>query len=81
MNDLNTLAGLGLALPTPAYLFGLLLFGVVGYAAFRYGGKAALAKPRWIGMAMMLFPYAVSETWLLYSVGAGLCVALYVFRK
>ncbi len=81
MDDLNTLASLGLALPSPAYLFGLILFGITGYAAYRYGKKAALAKPRWIGVAMMLYPYAISETWLLYAVGAGLCVALYVYRK
>jgi hypothetical protein len=81
MDDLNTLASLGLTLPGPAYLFGLILFGVVGYAAFRYGRKTALAKPKWIGVALMLFPYAVSETWLLYAVGGGLCVALYLYRK
>jgi hypothetical protein len=81
MDDLNTLASLGLTLPSPAYLFGLILFGVVGYAAFRYGRKSALTKPKCIGIALMLFPYAVSETWLLYAVGGGLCVALYLYRK
>ncbi len=81
MDDLNTLSSLGLALPSPAYLFGLIFFGIAGYAAYRYGRKAGLAKPRWIGIAMMLYPYAISETWLLYAVGAGLCVALYVYRE
>ncbi|MDP2832499.1 MAG: hypothetical protein Q8Q28_04230 [Pseudomonadota bacterium] len=81
MDYLNTLGSLGLALPTPAYLFGLLFFGIAGFAAYRYGKKAALAKPKWIGIAMMLYPYAVSETWLLYAVGAGLCAMLYVYRK
>jgi len=80
MNDLNALASLGLTLPSPAYLFGLILFGITGYAAYRYGRKAALNKPKWIGIALMLFPYAVSETWLLYAVGSGLCVALYLYR-
>ncbi len=81
MNDLNSLAGLGLTLPSPAYLFGLILFGITGYAAYRYGRKTALAKPKWIGIALMLYPYAISETWLLYFVGGSLCVALYVYRK
>lgn len=81
MDNLNSLASLGLTLPSPAYLFGLILFGITGYAAYRYGSKAALAKPKWIGVALMLFPYAVSTTWLLYAVGGGLCVALYVYRK
>lgn len=81
MDDLNTLASLGLALPSPIYLFGAILFGIVGFAAYRYGKKAGLAKPKWIGVAMMLYPYVISETWLLYAVGAGLCALLYVYRK
>jgi hypothetical protein len=81
MNDLNTLASLGYTLPSPAYLFGLILFGITGYAAYRYGRKAGLTKPKWIGVALMLYPYVVSETWVLYGVGVSLCVALYVYRK
>jgi len=81
MNDLNSLATLGLELPSPAYLFGLLFFGIAGFAAYRYGGKTARPKFKWIGVAMMLYPYAVSETWLLYAIGAGLCVLLYVYRE
>ena len=81
MDNLSTLASLGYTLPSPAYLFGLILFGITGYAAYRYGKNAGLAKLKWIGVALMLYPYAVSETWLLYTVGGGLCVALYVYRK
>lgn len=81
MNDLKTIESLGFALPSPAYLFGIIFFSLVGFAAYRYGRKVSLAKPRWIGLALMLYPYAVSETWLLYAVGAGLCLALYVYRK
>lgn len=81
MDDPKALASLGFALPSPAYLFGLIFFGIAGYAAYRYGKKAALAKPKWIGITMMLYPYAISETWLLYAVGGGLCVMLYVYRK
>ena len=81
MDDLNNLASLGITLPSPAYLFGTILFGITGYAAYRYGKKAGLAKPKWVGIAMMLYPYAISETWLLYAIGAGLCVVLYLYRK
>jgi hypothetical protein len=28
----------------------------------------------------MLYPYAISLTWLLYVVGAALCVAVYMDR-
>lgn len=81
MDDLTTLASLGLELPTPSYLFGLILFGVIGFAAYRHGRKAALPKIKWTGVAMMLYPYVVSTTWLLYGIGGLLCIALFVFRK
>lgn len=71
---------MGLSLPSPAYLLGAIIFGIIGYAAYRYGKKAELPYPKWIGVALMLFPYAISRTSWLYLVGGGLCVALYVFR-
>lgn len=80
MDNLDALAAAGLQLPTPAYIFGVILFGIIGYAAWRYGRKAGLPYTKWIGVALMLFPYAVSRTSLLYLVGGGLCAALYVFR-
>ena len=81
MNDLNTLGALGLTLPSPAYLIGAILFGIIGMAAYRYGKKTSLGYPRWIGAGLMIYPYAISQTWLLYVVGAGLCAALYFFRE
>lgn len=80
MDQLEALSAAGFALPTPAYLFGVILFGIIGYAAYRYGKKAALPYPKWIGVALMLFPYAVSRTAPMYLVGGVLCAALYVFR-
>lgn len=81
MNDLNSLGALGITLPSPAYLFGAIVFGIIGWVAYRYGKKNEAAAVKWIGVALMLYPYAVSETWLLYLVGAGLCGALYWFRE
>jgi len=65
---------------TPAAVFGSLLFGAVGLAAFIYGRRMVLWKPMVIGVVLMAYPYFVSQTWLLYSVGCTLCLALYVFR-
>jgi len=81
MDGLTTLEALGFTLPSPAYIFGTVLFGVIGYAAYRYGKKASVQPARWIGIALMLYPYAVSATWLLYVVGAGLCIGLYVVAR
>lgn len=81
MDELKSLQSLGFTLPSPAYLIGALLFGIIGFAAYRYGKKASRPPAKWIGVALMLFPYAISETWLMYVVGAGLCVGLYVYRR
>jgi hypothetical protein len=77
MNQLNELQSLGLVLPSPAYLLGALLFGIVGYMAFRQGRRAQKLSLTWIGVGLMLYPYAVSETWLLWAVGMLLCAWTY----
>ena len=80
MDDLNAMQSLGFSFPTPAYLVGLIVFSVIGYAAFRYGKKAEHAAAKWIGLVLMVFPYATPQTWQLYLVGGGLCAALYWYR-
>ncbi|WP_426101003.1 hypothetical protein [Massilia sp. TSP1-1-2] len=69
-----------LSLPSGAYLFGALLFGLIGFAAFRYGKRTGNMAVMLIGVVLMVYPYAVSETWVLYAAGAALCGALYWFR-
>ena len=81
MNDIQSLESLGFTLPSPAYLVGAILFGILGYAAYRYGKKTDMPYARWIGIALMFYPYAIDQTWLLYLVGCGLCAALYVLVK
>jgi hypothetical protein len=81
MDELSTLGSLGLSLPTPAYLFGIILFSVIGYAAYRYGKKTSLITTKWLGVALMFYPYVIYETWQLYVVGAGLCAGLFVWRR
>jgi len=84
MNDLSSLAstaqGLGIDWPSPAYIFGSLLFGLIGWAAFRFGRKREKPRTTWLGVTLMLYPYLVSRTWLLYLVGALLCVAVWFDR-
>jgi hypothetical protein len=64
--DLQTL---GIELPSPLYLLGLVVFGVIGYLAFRRGRKLPSAPLKWVGVATMLYPYVVPQTWLLWLVG------------
>ena len=65
----------------PTALFGSVLFGAIGLAAFIYGKRMVLWKPMVIGIVLMAYPYFVSQTWLLYAVGCALCLGLYVLRE
>ncbi|MDR3371277.1 hypothetical protein [Rhodoferax sp.] len=73
MNDLSSLGALGLELPSPAYLSGSILFGIIGYVVFRRGRKTSTPELTWTGVALMLYPYLVSQTWLLWLLGAAMC--------
>lgn len=86
MDDLGQLGqlqalGLGYEWPTPTYLFGALLFGVLGFVAYRRGKKAGKPRTRWLGLALMLYPYLVSSTWALYGAGAALCAGVWLDRE
>lgn len=80
MDTVTSLQSLGLTLPSPAYIFGAVVFGVVGFAAYRHGKTGGRQRTKWLGVTLMLFPYAVPQTWLLYAVGALLCAGLFVDR-
>jgi len=67
-------------MPTPAVLFAGLIFGVIGIAGFSYGRKNASWKPMLIGLALIAFPYFVSEVRVLYAIGFALSAALYFWR-
>ncbi|WP_428423079.1 hypothetical protein [Methylibium sp.] len=81
MDTLSSLQSLGLELPGPAYLFGAIVFGLIGLAAFRSGRKSGHRTRLWLGVALMAYPYAVSATWLLYIVGLALCAGIYFDRS
>ena len=77
MNELKQLESLGLFLPSPAYIFGAIVFGIIGYVTFRRGRKLSRSNLTWVGIVLMLYPYAISETWLLWMVGIALCGWIY----
>ena len=79
-NGLETLGALGITLPSPAYIVGAIVFGIVGLAAFVHGKRAARPRTRWLGLALMLYPYVVWQTWLLYVVGIVLTLAVWLDR-
>jgi ABC-type Fe3+-siderophore transport system permease subunit len=80
VNDLAALQSLGLELPSPAYIFGAIVFGLIGWVAWRRGRKLERPRTLWLGVALMLYPYAISRTWLLYVVGLALCAGVVLDR-
>jgi hypothetical protein len=81
MDELSTLKSLGLDLPSPAYILGAIVFGLIGFAAFRHGRKTGRKPTLWLGVALMVYPYAISSTWLLYVVGTALCAGIFLDRS
>jgi hypothetical protein len=80
-NDtLQQLQALGITLPTPAYIVGAILFGFIGLAAYYYGKKKSRKYVKWLGVALMLYPYVIQSTWMMYVIGVLLCGACYYYR-
>ena len=78
MNELAGLGSLGFELPSLAYIAGAVIFSLVGWVAFGKGRKASRSELTWTGAILMVYPYAVSQTWLLWIVGFALSAWLYL---
>jgi hypothetical protein len=57
-----------------------LLFGSVGLGFFVYGKRQKAVVPLACGLALMIFPYFVSSTFVLVAVGAVLMAVPYFVR-
>lgn len=63
-----------------ASLFWGLLFGSIGLAFLMYGRKQKEIVPLVCGVALMVFPYFVSNDWLLVAIGFGLVATPWFVR-
>ena len=63
-----------------AKIFAWIIFGVIGFAVFLYGKKNKSFRPMIIGVVLMVYPYFISGTFLLYFIGIVLTAALYLWR-
>ena len=68
---------LGLTLPSPAYLFFAIVFGLIGLVAFRLGRKQERPSTVILGLALMLYPYLVGSTLWLLLIGLALCAGVW----
>ncbi|MDQ2824220.1 MAG: hypothetical protein M3R29_02105 [Verrucomicrobiota bacterium] len=63
-----------------ANLIGNLLFSSVGFVAFIYGKRLNLWKPMLCGIALMVYPYFIVNTVIMYAIGVAGSVALIFLR-
>ena len=82
MNEaISSLSSLGLTLPSPAYIFGAIVFGLIGLGAYRSGRVSQRKVTMWLGVVLMVYPYLISSTWWMYLVGLALCAGLWADRR
>jgi hypothetical protein len=77
---LPELSGFGLGDISVATIVVAVVFGLVGFAAFRYGRKNGEPRPLVIGIALMAYGYFVSNAWISLGIGAVLTLLLFVPR-
>lgn len=57
-----------------------ILFGAIGMGFFIYGRKQRAGVPLVCGLALMVYPYFISNTVLLVVIGVALMVVPYFVR-
>jgi hypothetical protein len=62
---------------SPANIFVVVLFSLVGLAALRYGKREGEFRPVMLGLALMVYGYFVSNVWLSLLVGGVLTALLF----
>lgn len=65
---------------TASSLFWSMVFGSFGLGFFVYGKKQGAIIPLICGLALMIFPYFVSNIILLVAIGIALLAIPYFFR-
>jgi hypothetical protein len=65
---------------TEATLWWGMLFGAIGVGFFMYGRKQRSPVPLVCGLGLMVFPYFVSNSWLVFAIGVGLMAVPYFVR-
>jgi len=63
-----------------ANLMGGLVFGSIGFVAFIYGKRMNLWKPMLLGLALMIYPYFISDDVMMIAIGALGTAGLFFLR-
>jgi hypothetical protein len=67
-------------LDNPTLLMWSLLFGAFGMGYFAYGKKQRSPVPFVVGIALMVYPYFITNVYLLVLIGAVLLAVPYFVR-
>ena len=67
--------------PGTAKIFASIIFGAIGFGVFVYGKKNRAIRPLVLGISLMVYPYFISNTFLLYLIGIGLTAAVYFWQE
>ena len=57
------------------------LFGLVGFAAFRYGKKNHDPRPLFLGIALMAYGYFVTNAWASLAIVSVLTLLIFFPRR
>jgi len=68
-------------MPETALILWALLFGSIGFGYFIYGKRQAQPVVRYTGIALMLFPYVVTDTAAVVLVGIMLLLLPFVIKR
>jgi hypothetical protein len=60
-----------------AYLAAGFIFGVIGFWLFREGKRRIDYQILFIGIGLMVYPLFVSNDWMVWIIGCGLCAWAY----
>jgi hypothetical protein len=63
-----------------ANLIGGFVFGSIGFVAFIYGKRMNLWKPMLLGIALMIYPYFISNDAVMFVIGIFGSTALFFLR-
>jgi len=61
-------------------IFLAMIFGSIGLGFFTYGKKQQAVVPLLVGIALFIFPYFVSNVYILVLIGISLIVLPYFVR-
>ena len=64
-----------------ANLIGGFVFGSIGFVAFVYGKRMNSWRPMFLGLALMIYPYFISNDIALWWAGAAGSAALWFVRN